>query len=226
MKVYFAGELFSLKHILGNAAFGAELHSVSEGRYTAVLPQDLEQRETTPESIRNQDLKALIESDVAIFNFDGDEIDSGTVLEYAFAKFCDIPSVVVRTDFRAQGDQIDEPWNLMLSFYPRTKVIIADAMAIYQKHLRAATASDSAMQDERGPDLRKSVDAGILAIREIATQAAAGLDEVVARPAILAKESQVAVYTWATQCAGQSLAELFQSADIEAIVARKDRAGA
>ena len=220
-KVYFAGELFSLKHILGNAAFAAELHTVSEGKYTAVLPQDLEQRETTPESIRNQDLKALIESDLAIFNFDGDEIDSGTVLEYAFAKFCDIPSVVVRTDFRAQGDQIDEPWNLMLSFYPRTKVIIADAMAIYQKHLRAAKGGGSGLADHLSPDLQKSVDAGILAIREIAAQAAAGLDEVAARPAVMPREAQLAVYTWATQCAGQSLAKLFNSTDIEAIVAKK-----
>ena len=108
LKVYFAGELFSLKHLLGNALLASELARVSNERYQSILPQDLEQRGTTAESIRNQDIKALIECDVALFNFDGTEVDSGTVVEYMFAKFCDIPSVIVRTDFRSSGDQAED----------------------------------------------------------------------------------------------------------------------
>ncbi|MBV8274918.1 MAG: nucleoside 2-deoxyribosyltransferase, partial [Verrucomicrobia bacterium] len=78
------------------------------------------------------DLEHLISSDLAIFNFDGPEIDSGTVAEFMVAKFADIPALLLRTDFRRGGDQGQDPWNLMLSFYPRTKTCCLDSMAFYK----------------------------------------------------------------------------------------------
>ena len=113
MDVYFAGELFSAKHIIGNAVLAAAIETVSEGRFSCILPQALEQRGTTPRAIRDQDLEAVYRSDVALFNFDGTEVDSGTVVEFMFAKFLDIPSVILRTDFRAAGDSGD----LLLAFF-------------------------------------------------------------------------------------------------------------
>lgn len=136
MKVYFAGELFSLKHLLGNAVLANSIEKISKSRYVCVLPQSLEQRDTTPKSIRDQDITALLDSDVALFNFDGStDVDSGTIVEFMIAKFLDIPSVIVRTDFRRAGDGSD-PWNLMMSFYPRTKSIITDSISGYQEELR------------------------------------------------------------------------------------------
>jgi hypothetical protein len=57
-----------------------------------------------------------------------------------FAKFLDIPAVLLRTDFRAAGDQPEagDAWNLMCSFYPRTKVVQLNAMAWYQQARHAS----------------------------------------------------------------------------------------
>ena len=87
--------------------------------------------------IRDEDITNLIQCDLAVFNYDGSELDSGTVVEFMFAKFADIPSLILRTDFRGGGDcaGIEEklPWNLMSSFYPRTKVLLADSSMLYKK---------------------------------------------------------------------------------------------
>ncbi len=133
--VYFAGELFSSKHLVGNAALAEAIAKVSNLSFTCVLPQTLEERETAPQDIRDKDIVTLIGCDLALFNFDGPELDSGTVTEFMFAKFADIPSLLVRTDFRRAGDQGEDPWNLMLSFYPRTRTLCLNSMEIYKKGL-------------------------------------------------------------------------------------------
>lgn len=132
LSVYFAGELFNAKHLSGNAALAAAIQRKSGGRIRCVLPQTLESREEGAHFIRDEDLEHLISSDLALFNFDGSEIDSGTVVEFMVAKFADIPSVLLRTDFRRGGDQGQDPWNLMLSFYPRTETCCLDSMALYK----------------------------------------------------------------------------------------------
>jgi hypothetical protein len=85
--------------------------------------------------IRNQDLLQVMTCDLALFNFDGTDLDSGTVVEFMFAKYLDIPAVLLRTDFRAAGDQSkdSDAWNLMCSFYPRTRVVQLNAMTWYQQ---------------------------------------------------------------------------------------------
>ncbi len=133
--IYFAGELFNAKHLIGNSALAAAIERQSNGEFICRLPQTLEQRSTSAQQIRDQDLETLIDSDVAIFNFDGTEIDSGTVVEFMVAKFADIPSLLLRTDFRRGGDQGEEPWNLMMSFYPRTRTCLLDSMALYREAL-------------------------------------------------------------------------------------------
>jgi len=127
---YFAGELFSQKHLIGNALLAQSIYETSEHKYLPILPQDLEFRDVTPKAIRDQDLLSLIQCDLALFHFDGPELDSGTVVEFMFAKFADIPSVILRTDFREGGDQsgVGEPWNLMCSFYPRTEVVLSSCL--------------------------------------------------------------------------------------------------
>jgi hypothetical protein len=133
--VYFAGELFSLKHLVGNAALADAIARLSDGRFAVVLPQALEDRAMSARQIRDQDIVALLGCDLGIFNFDGPELDSGTVAEFMFAKFADIPSLLLRTDFRRGGDQGGDPWNLMMSFYPRTKTLCLDSLEIYKLNL-------------------------------------------------------------------------------------------
>src|SRR3954465_8346222 len=89
---YCGGELFSAKHLEGNATLCEAIFALSSGRYVAVLPQNLEQRETTAHAIRDSDLRALLNCDLGLFHYDGPELDSGTVVEYMFAKFADLPS--------------------------------------------------------------------------------------------------------------------------------------
>jgi hypothetical protein len=135
VSVYFAGELFSLKHLVGNAALADAIARLSDGRFAVVLPQALEDRAMSARQIRDQDIVALLGCDLGIFNFDGPELDSGTVAEFMFAKFADIPSLLLRTDFRRGGDQGGDPWNLMMSFYPRTKTLCLDSLEIYKLNL-------------------------------------------------------------------------------------------
>jgi nucleoside 2-deoxyribosyltransferase len=131
--VYFAGELFSLKHLVGNAALADAIAKVSNLNFTCILPQALEERQMSAQDIRDQDIVALIGCDLALFNFDGPELDSGTVTEFMFAKFADIPSLLLRTDFRRGGDQGEDPWNLMMSFFPRTQTLCLNSIEIYKE---------------------------------------------------------------------------------------------
>ncbi len=213
MEVYFAGELFSAKHILGNAVLAAEIEGASDGRYRCVLPQALEQRGTTPREIRDQDLEAVYRSDVALFNFDGTELDSGTVVEFMFAKFLDIPSVVLRTDFRAAGDSGDLPWNLMVSYYPRTKVILSDAIAEYQAHISADSRGVGAASD--------SVSAANSYIKQIAGDVVAAFDEVVSRKARLPQVLREHVYQWARMLPGDSFEQAFSEVEAQLVLSSK-----
>ena len=168
--IYFAGELFSSKHLLGNAVLAEQIEVASKNRYSCVLPQALEQREVTAKSIRDQDYEALLSCDAALFNFDGTELDSGTVAEFMAAKFADIPSVVIRTDFRDGGDGGDDPWNLMLSYYPRTKVIVFDGMTLYKKEIQ---------------EDRTQTEAVLASLRKMAQDIVLGFDEVLASSEVL-----------------------------------------
>jgi nucleoside 2-deoxyribosyltransferase len=133
--IYFAGELFNAKHLIGNSALALAIERQSAGEFVCRLPQTLEQRSNSAQQIRDRDLEVLIECDLAIFNFDGTEVDSGTVVEFMVAKFADIPSLLLRTDFRKGGDQGEHPWNLMMSYYPRTRTCLLDSIILYKEAL-------------------------------------------------------------------------------------------
>jgi len=102
----------------------------ASGRWKAVLPQENESGASHPDSIRDDDLERLFEADALVANFDGHDLDSGTVAEFCFAKFLDLPAVLLRTDFRNSNDPATcpDPWNLMCSGFPRTRVVLYNAM--------------------------------------------------------------------------------------------------
>ena len=168
--VYFAGELFSSKHLVGNAALADAIAKVSNLNFTCVLPQTLEERGMSAQDIRDTDIVTLIGCDSALFNFDGPELDSGTVAEFMFAKFADIPSLLLRTDFRRGGDQGEDPWNLMMSFYPRTRTLCLNSIEIYQK------ASSTGMSPMRaGQSLVEQVAEAVVKELELLSQLAPAL---------------------------------------------------
>ena len=220
-KVYFAGELFSLKHLIGNAVLAHAINEVSEGRYTCVLPQALEQRDVTAKVIRDQDIKKLMECDVGLFNFDGGEIDSGTVVEYMIAKFLDIPSVIVRSDFRLSGDSGSDPWNLMMSFYPRTKIILTDGMADYHSEL----SHRDAIRNDFEEMARNSIEAVTSALNSLALRIISGFDEVANLSPVLPKQSRNQVYAWAQLMPGDDFSKIVDCDALQEILERKVRMG-
>ena len=214
--IYFAGELFDHKHLIGNALLAERIERLSDGRYRCVLPQDLEQTDSRAVDIRNQDLIGVATCDLALFNFDGSDLDSGTVVEFVYAKLLDIPAVILRTDFRGGGDQTDgDAWNLMASFYPRTRNVTLNAMAWYQEARRE---SDTA------------ADASARYCDRIARDVINALDAVRAETPLLnaAPDDIEHLYRWALRFPGNGLAERMAGDGslrdaVHALVAEKTR---
>ena len=190
--VYFASELFTLKHLIGNAYLAEAIYDRSHGRYLCELPQDFEPRGTTPRAVRDQDIRALLACDLALFNFDGPELDSGTVVEFMFAKFADIPCVILRSDLRKAGDGAD-PWNLMASFYPRTVNVVVPSLLAYKtilkrRHRRMDEVIRLAGQHSTA-DAQKMCD-------DIATLCVKALDRVRVMEPVMPKHLREEVYNW------------------------------
>jgi nucleoside 2-deoxyribosyltransferase len=146
IKIFFAGDLFSYKDLVGNLYLSEAIKKISNGKYECFLAQNKVQQKVHHKEIKDQDLKGLVNSDIAIFAFDGPELDSGTVVEFMAAKFLDKPSVIYRTDFRGgsgeevstKEQELSNKWNLMVSYYPRTKVIYLNGMVEYQNVLKSS----------------------------------------------------------------------------------------
>ena len=195
---YFAGELFSHKHLLGNACLAREIYRESQGKFVAILPQDLELRDQHPQSIRDQDILGLLRCDLGLFNYDGPELDSGTVVEFMFAKFADIPAVLLRTDFRYGGDQKGDPWNLMSSFYPRTEVVVTPSMPL----AKTRSFQDLLHDHSNVMDTGFNVKAQEAALREIARKTIAAMEKVLMQAPVLEGQDVEAIYHYLAKMPG------------------------
>lgn len=205
--IYFAGELFSVKHLVGNALLAEALLRSSRGTYRCFVPQDHEQRETTPTAIRNQDLFHVASSDLGLFHFDGPELDSGTVVEFVVAKMLDIPSVILRSDFRLGGDARTLPWNLMVADYPRTEVLLLDSISLYQRGLH---------QEGLSP-----TDAALTATSQLADMVIAALDKVRVTPPLLTPAQKRSAYELLQVMAGGDFEKLLTAQKIESLISSK-----
>lgn len=226
-RVYFGGELFSTKHLLGNAVLADAIRRRSGGKFRPLLPQVLEQRDATAQAIRDQDLRALLGCDLGIFHYDGPELDAGTVVEFMFAKFADIPAVLLRSDFRGGGEAgvSGEPWNLMTSFYPRTVSVVLDAMSMYQRHLtRPTPLFPDVPEPEDGGE-----DPGLSAARRMIDQTAdatvGALERLLAMPPILPAALRPAVYEWLSLLPGFKHGAAEFADELRALCARKGERG-
>jgi nucleoside 2-deoxyribosyltransferase len=193
--VYVGGELFSLKHLVGNAWLAEAIYEKSHGRFRCVLPQDFFQlRGRSGRTIRDYNLRALIACDLALFNFDGSDLDSGTLVEFMFAKFGDVPSVLLRTDIRNAGDYRREPWNLMAGFFPRTANVIVPSLSRYR----------GALQRRRGRRIdhalhlagQHSSAAAQLVWEDVAAQCVRAFDRVLAAEPVMPRHLREEVYQW------------------------------
>jgi len=195
--VYFAGELFSHKHLIGNAYLAEAIYEKSHGRYLCVLPQNIEHHGLSAhaQTIRDRDIRELIECDFALFNFDGTELDSGTVVEYMMAKFADIPAVILRSDMRGGGGRHrGDPWNIMASFFPRTAKVIVDSLGSYKTSMKRRSISQI---DEivRLAGQHSSVDAQRMC-EQIAQACVRALDRAGAMEPHMPRHLREEVYNW------------------------------
>ena len=212
--IYFAGDLFDHKHLMGNSILADYIEKLSGNKYQCYVPQDFEQPTHRGVDIRNVDLKAVISCDLGLFNFDGADLDSGTVVEFMTAKFLDIPAVILRSDFRSSGDSERGNWNLMADYYPRTEVVEVHSLLWYKK-----------MRAEK-ETVQEVVD---VFYTRLATDLIAALDKVRTSPPLANNYSNQteAVYNWSMQFPGSGFAELCASEPdfIENLLARKRRKG-
>ena len=222
---YFGGELFSSKHLLGNAVLAESIFQRSNGKYQAVLPQNLEQRDTSPHAIRDSDIEALLACDLGLFHYDGPELDSGTVVEFMFAKFADMPAVLIRSDFRGGGDQagMGDPWNLMSSFFPRTASVVVDAMALYTQSLAALLPAAPAIRDTL--EGNRSGRAGQSMIDVTADAVIAAFEKVIGMPKVMPTVMQETVYQWLALMPGFKGGGEQQAARLKELCAAKQAKG-
>lgn len=201
---YHAGPLFTLAELHTNVLLSKAISQRSSRKFIPVLPQDLEQRDMSPHSIRDKDLRALVSCDLALFTYDGSELDAGTVVEYMMAKTADIPAVILRTDFRGAGDQggKGDSWNLMSSCWPRTVGVTVNSMIEYKTGLAKAL--------EKG----SSVNPGEFMIDEIAQKVVDGFEKVLQTPPRLPKELRRSVYQWLALMPGFKNGEDAENIDI------------
>ena len=197
--VYWAGALFNIKELAGNRMLADAFDRKADGRWHAVLPQESEANHKRTNDIRDDDLERLFSADAVVANFDGTELDSGTVVEFCFAKFLDLPTVLLRTDFRGNAIEGEggDPWNLMCSGYPRTEVLLYNAM-----------------KDVLSMDFPAMM--GNLAERIVQA-----LDRCASRPSLFAtREAAFAAFSHAVQAAGGSMPQRFPESRIREIIAR------
>lgn len=192
--VYLGGELFSLKHLIGNGWLAEALYEKSHGRFRCVLPQDFaELRDRSGRAIRDHNLRALAGCDLALFNFDGSDLDSGAVVEFVFAKFADIPAVLLRTDIRRAGELHEEPWNPMASHFPRTANVVVPSLtgyrgALQRRHRRMDHALRLAGQHSSA--------AAQLVCEHVAAQCVRAFDRLLAVAPVMPRHLREEAYQW------------------------------
>mgnify|MGYP001808282596 FL=1 len=208
--VYFAGDIFNHKDLTGNLLLAEAIERESSGNFVCVLPQHLEQSTNRSIDIRNNDLSKIINSDLILVNFDGTELDSGTVIEFLFAKALDVPAVILRSDFRSAGDQErGDPWNLMCSGYPRTAKLTINAMAWYQKAWGNGGGTNAILARFYSK-LSKAI------ISEF--------ENVFNEPSLFDSQQMLRnIYEWGLRFPGNGLSDLFTEQELENILDKKNK---
>ena len=215
LRIYFAGDLFDSKDLGGNLMLADAIDRYAEGRYQVMLPQngECEVQERTSQSIRDADFELLFNCDVIVANFDGPDLDSGTVVEFCFAKMLDMPAVLLRTDFRDGGDKTlpdGSPWNLMCSHYPRTENLHINGMVLYHE-CKAQTILPADFLNNY--------------YNRIAEKIVAALDRVVAEPAWLEGHRLMEQYKSTVRSIGGTLPKRLPKARLREIIDSKVASG-
>lgn len=221
-RVYAAGGLFTQDELAMNVALKEAIWRQSGGRYVLVLPQSKEPEEMEDGGaalcIRNLDLLHVFMADFVLARFEGQELDAGVVAEFMMAKWLGKPAVILRSDSRRlAGQDLDDPYNLMVRYWPRTVQVHLHSLMGYLREYLAARAEGD------GADAVESDLAAELAAVRRGTEAMAGeiigaLDRVREMPSPYPQAARRQVYALARLAPGSGFADLLGEADLAAIL--------
>jgi len=227
--IYSAGGLFTQDELATNIMIKEAIWRLSNGNFQLFLPQSREMqsldRPDVEAYIRNTDLREVVKADMILARFEGLELDSGTVVEFAVAKFLGKPTVILRTDFRRVSfGGLCEPYNLMVKNWPRTVEvqlnsyqIWADLFAGELQGLSDSKSLQGMMEAELGT-LQKSVD-------EVARQVIAGLEAVLKMESPYPPEHQEVLYQASRYSPGSGFEDLLTTSELDEIIERLRKNG-
>ena len=227
--VYAAGGLFTQDELATNILIKEAVWRLSNGKFQLFLPQSRELQELDRPDVeaylRNVDLLEILKADIILARFDGLELESGTVVEFAMAKSLGKPTVILRCDFRRlSGTGRSEPYNLMAKNWPRTVDVHLNSFAIwasiFAEERLAVDDSDifqAIMKAELGT-VQKSVD-------EIAKQVIAGLKAVIKMKSPFPPEYQEVVYKASMFSPGSGFDQLLTASELGKIIQRLRKNG-
>jgi nucleoside 2-deoxyribosyltransferase len=227
--VYSAGGLFTQDELATNVLIKEAVWRLSKGKFQLFLPQSRELRELDRPDVeaylRNVDLLEVVNADIILARFDGLELDSGTVVEFAMAKCLGKPTVILRCDFRRLSNTgWSEPYNLMVKSWPRSVdvhlnsyIIWASLFAEERQALGDSDTFQATMKAELGT-FQKSVD-------EIAQQVITGLEVVIKMKSPYPPEYQEIVYQAARFSPGSGFDQLLTESELAEILQRLRKNG-
>jgi nucleoside 2-deoxyribosyltransferase len=227
--VYSAGGLFTQDELATNVLIKEAVWRLSDGRYQLLLPQSRElqvlDRPDVDAYIRNQDLVWVVGADIILARFDGVELDSGTVIEFAVAKSLGKPVVILRCDFRGlSGMERTDPYNLMVKNWPRTVEVHLDSFALWAGLLAADRRAGGSRDTFEGA-LETELSILDQSVDEMARQVIEGLEAVVAMESPYPAEYQAKVYEAFRFSPGSGFDEMLTASDLGEIVQRLRRNG-
>jgi nucleoside 2-deoxyribosyltransferase len=228
-KVYAAGGLFTQHELATNVLIKEAVWRLSNGKFQLFLPQSRELRELNRPDIaafiRNGDLLEVVKADIILARFDGLELDSGTVVEFAMAKSLGKPTVILRCDIRRlSGTGLTEPYNLMVKSWPRNVDVHINSFVNYVGLLaqeRQALGDSDTFQATMKAELstvQKGVD-------EIAKQVIAGLEAVLKMKSPYPPEYQEIVYKASRYSPGSGFDQLLTENELGEIIQRLRKNG-
>ena len=227
--IYSAGGLFTQDELATNILIKEAVWRLSNGKFQLFLPQSRELQELDRPDVeaylRNVDLLEVVKADIILAHFDGLELDSGTVVEFAIAKSLGKPTVILRCDFRRLScTGLSEPYNLMVKNWPRTVDIHLNSFVVwaslFAEECQAFDDNEpfqTTMKAELGT-VQKSVD-------EIAKQVIAGMEAVLKMESPYPPEYQEVVYKAARFSPGSGFDQLLTASELGEIIQRLRKNG-
>lgn len=227
--VYSAGGLFTQDELATNILLKEAVWRLSNGKFQLFLPQSRElqelERPDVEAYIRNTDLLEVVKADIILVRFDGLELDSGTVVEFAVAKSLGKPTVVLRSDFRRTSFAgLSEPYNLMVKNWPRNIEVQINCFGLWAD-LFSKERKVSSDRDKFQAMMRAELGTVKTSVDEIAKQVIAGFEAVLEMESPFPREYQEIVYQASRFSPGSGFSELITEDELNNIVQRLRRHG-